>query len=90
MFQCSDKCRFIIGGAIGDTYKYISSVTTDDECANLVRKTEPTANAAKRDQDYGDCYAYFDATGTDSATYFHTCLFDQGQLKFFQIQHRIS
>lgn len=64
--------------------------TTDDECANVVRRKEPTANAATRGQKTGPCYAGFGATATDNQSDFRTCFFDQGQLRFFQTKRKIS
>ena len=65
---------FVVGRGSGGNAKFIGNTTTDDECANLVRRTEPRANGASRSR-YGSCYAEFGATGSDGSHIYRTCLF---------------
>ena len=90
MLRISDVCTFDQGDGIGGSQKHLGETTSENECAILVRSQEPTANGASHYQESSkNCFANFGMTGTDSNSDFRSCLFT-GQLRFFQIQHRIS
>ena len=71
-----------MGDGIGGTEKLLGPASTDDECANLVRSREPSANGASRHQVVSLCYAEFGAIGSDGKSSYRTCLF-RGQLILF-------
>ena len=62
-----------MGDGIGGTEKLIGKTTNEDECADLVRRIEPSANGVTWGG--GECYAEFEATGNNDNDKWLTCLF---------------
>ena len=80
LFQSQGECKFFVGFAAGGTWKRIGRANTDDECAALVTRKEPSANGATWDSDVdsstgGGCFAEFGAIGKTIARGYRTCLF---------------
>ena len=61
------------GDGSGGTEKLVGQTSTEEECANLVMKTEPNANGATWEG--GECYAEYEAIGVSSNDQRRTCLF---------------
>ena len=87
--QYLETCTFVEGWQddyeTGGTYEYLKWTATKTECAELVRRTEPTAIGATygriRHEPYYSCYAEFGATGKKLRCHtvhceFETCLFN--------------
>ena len=73
----------VTGNTIGGTYESLGHTTTDYECANLVKSTMTSANAASWYIDGTYCYAQFDATGIDNDdSAYRACLFTGRQYNF--------
>ena len=74
-------CTFVTGDAIGDYDKYVGKTRTDYECAALVIKQMPNANAATwgpGEKLKRDCYAEFGAStigNTSECPSCHSCIF---------------
>ena len=64
-----------MGELTGGSEKRLSVTSTNDECAHLVRRTEPNANGASRDQFSGACYAEFATTNSDRDANYQHCVF---------------
>jgi hypothetical protein len=77
-----ELCTFEVGDQLGGTHKRKGKTDTEDECAEVVKTSEPNANAATWWIDSGRCFAGFRITGIDNSTRFgidntryKTCLF---------------
>ena len=69
----------------GGDIERLDDTPTADECAELVRRTEPNANGATyyaKGLGNSSCYALFRGTGTDGDVEYQTCLF-KGQLGLY-------
>ena len=73
-----------MGDGTGGTEKPVGTTTTKYECADFVRKQEPSANGATWGN--GRCYAEFGATGNNGNRNWQTCLFPKGQSLWFPRQ----
>ena len=80
IFKFSEEiCTFVIGDGTGGTEEKIGDTDTEDECADLVRSTKPSANGATWGADWSnrrECYAEYNATGIDDDFIWKTCLFN--------------
>ena len=72
-----------MGELTGGGGEQVGVTSTDDECANLVRRTDPKANGASRHQNSGRCYAEFKTTSSDTDRNWRHCVF-RGKLDVFQ------
>ena len=63
------------GDSTGGTETLVGTVTSEQECFNLVRSTKPNANGATMVNGGGNCWAEFDVSGSNSNTYYMTCKF---------------
>ena len=75
-------CTFVVGDGTGGTEKYIEKTTTENECADLVRRKETKANGATWGSENEKCYAEFGATGNSGTGSYRTCLFRGKRLCF--------
>ena len=65
---------FVNGGGVGGKEKRLATTTTEDQCADLVRRQQPNANGATWGD--GECFAEFGATGNDGDKNWRTCVFE--------------